>query len=129
MRLQGGSRMCRAHRACVVAPSPPGDGAIGGPEYAVTRVVSGQSKGSHDAPAGARIEVKRNGDCRDPSLHATGPAAPAPAAPGRALARTRVAGAHPGAARYVHRLSVRARRPAPGDHYLIRVPRERLRLP
>jgi len=30
--------------------------------YSVTGVVSGQSRGSHDAPAGARIEVKRNGD-------------------------------------------------------------------
>jgi len=33
-----------------------------GQVHSVTGVVSGQSRGSHDAPAGARIEVKRNGD-------------------------------------------------------------------
>src|SRR5258707_14272468 len=75
MRLQVGSRMCRAHRG------------------------------------------EANCDCRDPSLHATGAAAQAPAARGRALARTRAAVADPGAARHVHRLSVRARHPAVGDQY------------
>ena len=80
----------------MVAPPAPGD-VRSGVEYAVTRVV----------PAGAQIEVKRNGDRRDPSLHAAGAAAQAPAARGRALARIRVVGADRGAARYVHRLPFR----------------------
>src|SRR4029077_13569063 len=98
MRLQGGSRMCGAHRAGVVAPSPPGDDAIGAPEYAVARVVSDDIDVSRVAPGGAHNEVKRNGDRRNPSLHAAGATAPAPVARGRALARIRAAGADPGAA-------------------------------